>query len=120
MVDGSSPQPEYEYEAVRLELEMFSPELAEKPFLVAYNKMDLPDAYENWKTFRDSLRSRGIEPFCMSAVKREGTHEVICAAYELVRRKREAAKEEGKRFLIVICVNVTGGYDYAIMPLMFS
>lgn len=98
MVDGSSPQPEYEYEAVRLELEMFSPELAEKPYLVVYNKMDLPDAYENWKTFRDSLRSRGIEPFCMSAVKREGTHDVICAAYELVRR-REASKEEGKQFL---------------------
>ncbi|MCE3215682.1 hypothetical protein HAX54_003185 [Datura stramonium] len=94
VVDGSSPQPEYEFEAVRLELEMFSPELAEKPYLVAYNKMDLPDAYENWKTFRDSLRSRGIEPFCMSAVKTEGTHEVICAAYELVRRRREAAKEE--------------------------
>lgn len=96
VVDGSSPQSEYEYEAVRLELEMFSPELAEKPYLVAYNKMDLPDAYENWKTFRDSLRSRGIEPFCMSAVKREGTHDVICAAYELVRR-REAAKEEVRR-----------------------
>lgn len=98
MVDGSSPQPEYEYEAVRLELEMFSPELAEKPYLVVYNKMDLPDAYENWKTFRDSLRSRGIEPFCMSAVKREGTHDVICAAYDLVCR-REASKEEGKQFL---------------------
>ncbi|XP_015162168.1 GTP-binding protein OBGC, chloroplastic isoform X3 [Solanum tuberosum] len=96
VVDGSSPQPEYEYEAVRLELEMFSPELAEKPYLVVYNKMDLPDAYENWKTFRDSLRSRGIEPFCMSAVKREGTHDVICAAYELVRR-REASKEEVRR-----------------------
>ncbi|KAF3628050.1 putative GTP-binding protein OBGC1, chloroplastic [Capsicum annuum] len=94
VVDGSSPQPEYEFEAVRLELEMFSPKLAEKPYLVAYNKMDIPDAYENWKTFRDSLRSHGIEPFCMSAVKREGTHEVICAAYELVCRGREAAKEE--------------------------
>ncbi|KAG5628191.1 hypothetical protein H5410_013409 [Solanum commersonii] len=96
VVDGSSLQPEYEYEAVRLELEMFSPELAEKPYLVVYNKMDLPDAYENWKTFRDSLRSRGIEPFCMSAVKREGTHDVICAAYELVRR-RKASKEEVRR-----------------------
>ncbi|KAK4372558.1 hypothetical protein RND71_007942 [Anisodus tanguticus] len=94
VVDGSSPQTEYEFEAVRLELEMFSPELAEKPYLVVYNKMDLPDAYENWKTFRDSLRSRGIEPFCMSAVKSKGTHEVICAAYELVRRRKEAAKEE--------------------------
>ncbi|GJX06301.1 GTP-binding protein OBGC, chloroplastic [Tanacetum coccineum] len=44
IVDGSSQQPDYEYDAVRLELEMFSPEIAEKPFIVAYNKMHLPDA----------------------------------------------------------------------------
>nr|GMD77811.1 GTP-binding protein OBGC, chloroplastic [Ipomoea batatas] len=94
VVDGSSEQPEYEFDAVRLELEMFSPELAEKPCLVVFNKMDLPEASENWLSFRDSLQSRGFEPFCMSAVKKEGTHEVICAAYELVRRRRTAAEEE--------------------------
>lgn len=74
---------------------MFSPELAEKPYLVAYNKMDLPDAYENWKSFKERLSSCGIEPFCMSAVNREGTQEVICAAYELVRKRKEATKGEG-------------------------
>ncbi|GFZ14030.1 GTP1/OBG family protein [Actinidia rufa] len=42
VVDGSSQQPEYEFDAVRLELELFSPEHAEKPYLVAYSKMDLP------------------------------------------------------------------------------
>ncbi|XP_031098913.1 GTP-binding protein OBGC, chloroplastic [Ipomoea triloba] len=94
VVDGSSEQPEYEFDAVRLELEMFSPELAEKPCLVVYNKMDLPEASESWLSFRDSLQSRGFEPFCMSAVKKEGTHEVICAAYELVRKRRTAAEEE--------------------------
>lgn len=93
VVDGSSPQPEYEFDAVRLELEMFSPELAEKPFLVAFNKMDLPEAQENWISFRDKLLSQGIEPFCMSAVKREGTHEVICAAHRLVQEVRESSRE---------------------------
>lgn len=73
---------------------MFSPELAEKPYLVAYNKMDLPDAYENWKSFKERLSSCGIEPFCMSAVNREGTQEVICAAYELLRKRKEATKGE--------------------------
>ncbi|GAV73146.1 GTP1_OBG domain-containing protein/MMR_HSR1 domain-containing protein/DUF1967 domain-containing protein [Cephalotus follicularis] len=93
VVDGSSQQPEFEFDAVRLELEMFSPDLADKPFVVAYNKMDLPEAYENWPSFKERLQARGIESFCMSAVKREGTHEVISAAYDLLRKSKSANKE---------------------------
>ncbi|CAH8313607.1 unnamed protein product [Eruca vesicaria subsp. sativa] len=93
VVDGSAPQPELEFEAVRLELELFSPEIAEKPYVVAYNKMDLPDAYEKWPMFRETLRARGIEPFCMSAVQRDGTHEVISNVYELLKKYREANAE---------------------------
>ncbi|KAL4564861.1 hypothetical protein LXL04_028935 [Taraxacum kok-saghyz] len=94
IVDGSSPQPDYEYDAVRLELEMFSPEIAEKPYIVAFNKMDLPEAFEKWESFRENLESRGIRPFCISAINREGTRELINAAYELVRQRIEDAKEE--------------------------
>ncbi|KAL2229785.1 GTP-binding protein OBGC, chloroplastic [Sesamum indicum] len=94
IVDGSSEQPEYEFDAVRLELEMFSPELAEKPYIVAYNKMDLPEASENWPSFKEALQARGIEPFCMSAVTGNGTQEVTNSAYELVC-KNAANKEEG-------------------------
>ncbi|XP_022760518.1 GTP-binding protein OBGC, chloroplastic-like [Durio zibethinus] len=90
VVDGSGQQPELEFDAVRLELELFSPELAEKPYVVAYNKMDLPEAYENWPSFKENLQGRGIETFCMSAVKREGTHEVICAAYKLLPKPKES------------------------------
>ncbi|RDX75300.1 GTP-binding protein OBGC, chloroplastic, partial [Mucuna pruriens] len=93
VVDGSSQQPDLEFDAVRLELKLFNPELAEKPYVVAYNKMDLPEAYENWESFKEKLQSRGITPFCMSAVKREGTHEVICAAYELLRKSKEDKEE---------------------------
>ncbi|KAG4126635.1 hypothetical protein ERO13_D10G168700v2 [Gossypium hirsutum] len=89
VVDGSGQQPEFEFDAVRLELEMFSPELAEKPFIVAYNKMDLPEAYENWPSFKEKLEGLGIETCCMSAVKREGTHEVISAAYKLLQETKE-------------------------------
>ncbi|XP_052191483.1 GTP-binding protein OBGC, chloroplastic [Diospyros lotus] len=95
VVDGSSEQPEYEFDAVRLELELFSPELSKKPYLVAFNKMDLPEASERWRSFQERLQARGIDIFCMSAVKREGTNEVICAAYELVRKRMEDKKEEG-------------------------
>ncbi|XP_057431644.1 GTP-binding protein OBGC, chloroplastic isoform X2 [Lotus japonicus] len=88
-----SALPDLEFEAVRLELKLFNPEIADKPFIVAYNKMDLPEAYENWESFKEKLQSWGITPFCMSAVKSEGTHEVICAAHELLRKSKEDKEE---------------------------
>lgn len=102
IVDGSSPQPEYEFDAVRLELEMFSPELAEKPYIVAFNKMDLLEASENWPSFKEALQARGIEPFCMSAVTRNGTQEVINSAYELVQKN--ASNKEGQNNLSLLKV----------------
>ncbi|KAL3648863.1 hypothetical protein CASFOL_005266 [Castilleja foliolosa] len=94
IVDGSSQQPAYEFDAVRLELEMFSPELAEKPYIVAFNKMDLPEAFENWPSFKEALEAHGIKPFCMSAVTRNGTQEVINSAYDLVQ-KNASNKDQG-------------------------
>lgn len=93
VVDGSSYQPEYEFDAIRLELELFNPELADKPYLVAYNKMDLPEASERWPAFKENLLAMGIQPHCMSAISKQGTKEVVCAAYELVQRIKEASKE---------------------------
>lgn len=78
---------------------MFSPELAEKPYLVVYNKMDLPETSEKWPSFREALRARGFEPFCMSAVTRNGTQEVKNAAYELVR-KNAANKDASSKPLL--------------------
>ncbi|XP_010921754.1 probable GTP-binding protein OBGC1, chloroplastic [Elaeis guineensis] len=93
VVDGSGQQPEYEFDAVRLELELFSPELAEKPYIVVYNKMDLPEAYERWNLFKEHLQARGIHPLCISAMNREGTHDVVHAAYELLQKEREERKK---------------------------
>ncbi|KAG0501104.1 hypothetical protein HPP92_001176 [Vanilla planifolia] len=84
---------EYEFDAVRLELELFSPELSEKPYIVAYNKMDLLEAYEKWDSFKEYLQNRGIDPFCMSAMHRQGTHDIICAVHALLQ-KEKAKKEE--------------------------
>ncbi|KAJ6838166.1 putative GTP-binding protein OBGC1, chloroplastic [Iris pallida] len=93
VVDGSSLQPEYEFDAVRLEIELFSPGLVEKPYLVAYNKMDLPEASEKWLRFKEHLETHGIHPFCISAMNRQGTHDVVCAAYELLRKESETNKD---------------------------
>lgn len=93
VVDGSGQQPEYEFEAVRLELELFSPSLVDKPYVVVYNKMDLPEAAEKWNMFRENLQAQGIEPYSISAINRQGTHDVIHAAYKLLQKERQRMKE---------------------------
>ena len=70
--------------------------------------MDLPEAYERWPSFKEMLQTRGIETFCMSAVKREGTHEVACAAYELLRNRKESNIVGGQNFILIsllICLS---------------
>lgn len=99
MVDGSGEQPLYEFDAVRLELELFSPELAEKPYLVAFNKMDLPEAYEKWDSFKQSLEDRGINPFCISAANRQGTQDAVSSMYQLLQSEWNAEKEAQGRLL---------------------
>lgn len=86
---------------------MFSPELAEKPYIVAYNKMDLPEAYERWPLFREKLEARGIRTFCTSAVKREGTHQVISTAYEILQKSRAERDTEGRILSILLFTNVS-------------
>lgn len=95
VVDGSSQQPDYEFDAVRLELELFSPSLSEKPYIVAFNKMDLPDACEKWDSFKEYLQARGIEPFCISAMHRQGTRDVVSAASALLQKEMAKKPVEG-------------------------
>lgn len=100
VVDGSGTQPEYEFDAVRLELELFSPVLSEKPYMVAFNKIDLPEVLEKWSSFEQHILSRGVRPFAISAINRQGTHDVVLAAYQQLRKELELKKEvEGSAFI---------------------
>lgn len=46
-----------------------SPSLVDNPYVVVYNKMDFPEAYERWNVFREKLKAEGNEPYCISAIK---------------------------------------------------
>ncbi len=41
-----------DYQVLRRELEMYRPDLMERPFLIVANKMDLPEAQENYERLR--------------------------------------------------------------------
>jgi len=86
LVDGAGEDPLEAFEAINAELAAFDermgtdtsgPSLRTKPQIVAFNKMDLPDAQALWPLVRDELRGRGYEVLAVSGLARQGTRELI-------------------------------------------
>ena len=67
-----------DFEKINLELKRFNPELADRPQIVAGNKIDLATD-EQRERFKDYIESKGLEYFEMCAPILEGTKEVINA-----------------------------------------
>jgi GTP-binding protein len=72
VVDGSSRDPEWDYDVIREELRAHDPALLDKPMLVAFNKIDRPAAAEAWPAFARERTKEGIEPVRLSATTGEG------------------------------------------------
>ncbi|KAK9810624.1 hypothetical protein WJX73_005554 [Symbiochloris irregularis] len=87
VVDGSSPDPLGDFDAIRAELELFNPELVNKPLVVAYNKMDLPDSADYWDDVRVALAERGISSedcFAVSAATGQGNQLLVRRLHALL------------------------------------
>ena len=66
-VDGRNPADDYVN--LRKELRLYRHELDSRPYMLVANKMDLPAAWENYKTF---VQSTGETPVSISAEANEG------------------------------------------------
>jgi GTP-binding protein len=77
LVNGDSPDPLGDYEAINQELTLFNPALAERPQLVAFNKMDLPNAREQWPAFEAAIRAQGRPVLAISAATNENVQQLL-------------------------------------------
>lgn len=80
IIDGSSPDPVGDYNAIQTELELFAEDLAIKPQIVAYNKMDIPDSSDYWQDIQNSLEAAGVplDQMCaMSAATGQGVIDLV-------------------------------------------
>ncbi|BDA41236.1 GTPase Obg [Coccomyxa sp. Obi] len=85
VIDGTSPDPIGDYKALRTELELFNTSLLQKPQVVAYNKIDVPDSGDYIDEVREFLLGEGVPPediFAISAATGQGVR-------DLVRRVRD-------------------------------
>jgi len=72
VVDGSDRDPDWDFDVIREELRAHDPALLDKPFLVVFNKVDLPSAAEAWPAFRRSRARDRIQAVAISAATGEG------------------------------------------------
>ncbi len=99
LIDGSHESPVEDMIKVNNELALYDSALAQKPQLVAVNKVDLPQAAARQQEVAESFRQAGIEVFFVSAATGHGINELMAAAAEKLRQveKSQPALEEGPR-----------------------
>jgi len=84
VVDGSSRDPEWDYQVIRDELAAHDPALLEKPMLVVFNKLDLAAARDAWPAFHAARRRDGSAVLAVSAAQAEGIGELRARLADLL------------------------------------
>jgi GTP-binding protein len=84
LLDGAAADPLADFSQINTELALFDENLSSRPQIVAFNKIDLPEAQERWPALKVELERRGYEMFAMSALTRTGTRDVLYRAAQRV------------------------------------
>lgn len=84
LLDGLSEDPILDLAQINSELALFDPTLADKPQVVALNKMDLPDVQARWPATERALKQRGYDPYLTSAVAGTNVRKVLYRAAQLL------------------------------------
>jgi GTPase len=84
LLDGLAEDPLLDYAQIQSELALFDPALADKPQLVALNKIDLPDVQARWLELEAQLNKRGaggrFPPLAISAASGENVRQLLYQA----------------------------------------
>ncbi len=99
LIDGSHEAPVEDMIRVNNELVLYDSALAQKPQIVAVNKIDLPPVAVRQKEIEALFREAGIEAFFLSAATGKGVKELMAAVAEKLSQmeKSRAGLEEKPR-----------------------
>ena len=96
VIDGASyeHEPWQSLEAINRELSEYDEHLATRPQILAFNKIDLPEAQERWEAFKAQAEEAGYAVFAISAAAHQGTKELIqYVSFRLQELQREEAEQ---------------------------
>lgn len=92
VIDGMSDDPVADFNQINTELALYDEELAKKPQIVVFNKMDLLDAQEYFPLVKEALEKRGVEVMPISAVAHQNVQQVIQRSFTEIDNLPEEAK----------------------------
>lgn len=99
----SERDPLRDFDVIEAELAQYEAEipLAERPRLVALNKIDLPDGRAMAEMVKSTLEDRGYQVFPVSAATREGVQELLNAMAESIANfRRDQVVSERTRIVL--------------------
>jgi GTPase len=108
VVDGSDRDPEWSYDVIRDELGAHDPELLTKPALIAFNKMDKPEAVEAWPAFRDARLAQGLAVVAISAETGLGLAELRLRIADLLPSFDDLAEPPSPAGIVVHRIESSG------------
>lgn len=86
---GEGREPWADYKALRKELLSWSPELAERPEIVALSKGDLPDVQEAYPALKKKFARHKVKLRLISAATHEGIDELSLDLFRLAKGQEE-------------------------------
>jgi GTP-binding protein len=91
LLNGASENPLADYSQINSELALFDERLAQKPQIVVFTKMDLPEAQAQWPEVEKALKARGIEAMAISAATQQHIRPLIQRIFDVVASLPEEA-----------------------------
>ncbi|KIL44544.1 GTPase ObgE [Jeotgalibacillus soli] len=85
--------PYEDYVTINNELKEYNLRLTERPQVVVANKMDMPEAEENLKAFREKV-GEDIQVFPISAISRQGLKDLVYTVADLIEQTPEFPLDE--------------------------
>jgi GTP-binding protein len=82
ILDGLSEDPIADFSQINTELSLFDPNLANKPQIVALNKVDQPQVQERIASLKKEFKKRKVEFMTISALARTNTRELLIKAHQ--------------------------------------
>ncbi len=94
LIDASSEDPIADYHTIRREIELYDDQMASRPEVIVFNKIDLPEARANIEKLRKALPDREI--MVISGATKEGTQDLVKTLQQMLG-EIEAERREEKR-----------------------
>jgi GTP-binding protein len=91
LVDGAAEDPVCDYRLIKAELRQYGEGLADKPQIVAVNKIDIDEVRERTDEIRSSFEHEGVRAAFISAASGEGVDEVVKELARMVEERRSMA-----------------------------